>query len=358
MTTYAAPPIALWVVPVAELAGVGRHVLDVATHGVPGWRLVVLCPEGPLAQELRARERAVLTGPVGTDSGVRRAVAEVRRVVSTLRPAVVHSHLAFADLVVAIASVRLPVGVVSTEHGIARDDLLYHGTAWRSRVREIAHAARLRRADAVIAVTQSTADAIRDKWHPPAGLPIRVILNGVDAPRPGDLTRTPGLHVISLARFAPEKRLDDLVRAFALLAPAEPTARLTLAGAGPLEADIRRLVQELGIEGVVDLPGFVPAESLLAEGDVLAQLSRWENGSYSLLDAQVHGLGVVATAVGGNPELLPGHTLVDASDHAAVAEHLRIQGLDLSARPWLRASWPTIEQMCAQIAEIYEEVKR
>ena len=38
--------IALWCVPVADLGGVARHVLDAARVGIPGWRLVVLCPEG------------------------------------------------------------------------------------------------------------------------------------------------------------------------------------------------------------------------------------------------------------------------------------------------------------------------
>lgn len=38
-------PTALWVVPVADLGGVARHVLDVAAVGLPRTRLVVLCPQ-------------------------------------------------------------------------------------------------------------------------------------------------------------------------------------------------------------------------------------------------------------------------------------------------------------------------
>ena len=72
----------LWWTPVAERGGVSRHVLDVATHGIPGVRLIVLCPEGPLAADLRARGRAVVTGPdgepwtmdsIGAIAGTRRA---------------------------------------------------------------------------------------------------------------------------------------------------------------------------------------------------------------------------------------------------------------------------------------------
>ena len=226
-TTYAArpadggtllsPPTALWIIPVSEFAGVGRHVLDVASRGIPGWRLVFLCPPGDLATRLTAAGAAVLTAAVNPGSGIARAVREIRRVVATLRPRIVHSHLAFADLGVSLATSGMPVAVVTTEHGIAGDDLVYHGSAWRSRLRALAHAGRLRRADALIAVSASTAEVVRRKWHPGAGVRIEVIPNGID-PVPHSRARHPGLHIVSLARLAPEKGLDHLVRAFAVLA--------------------------------------------------------------------------------------------------------------------------------------------
>lgn len=363
-TTYAArpadggtllsPPTALWIIPVSEFAGVGRHVLDVASRGIPGWRLVFLCPPGDLATRLTAAGAAVLTAAVNPGSGIARAVREIRRVVATLRPRIVHSHLAFADLGVSLATSGMPVAVVTTEHGIAGDDLVYHGTAWRSRLRALAHAARLRRADALIAVSSSTAEVVRKKWHPGTRLRIEVIPNGVDAIH--GVVPSTGLHIVSLARLAPEKGLDHLVRAFAVLADSEPEARLTLAGTGPLAEELGRLVARLGVADRVRFPGLVPAEEVLADGDVLAQLSQWENCSYSLLDAQTHGLGVVATPVGGNPELLPRRCLVNAADHAAVAKRLLAQARDLDGRPTLPPSWPTIDDMCARIADLYREV--
>ncbi|MDN5821316.1 MAG: glycosyltransferase family 1 protein, partial [Brachybacterium sp.] len=42
----ALPRLVLWCVPVADLGGVARHVLDALRHGITGWRIVVLCPEG------------------------------------------------------------------------------------------------------------------------------------------------------------------------------------------------------------------------------------------------------------------------------------------------------------------------
>lgn len=345
---------ALWVVPVADLGGVGRHVLDVARHGIPGWRLVVLCPDGPLAHRLRLAGTAVLTGPVGPADGTRRAAAEVRRIVRALRPRIVHGHLAFADLTVALGTLGSEPTVVTTEHGIADDDLVYHGTRWRSRLRQGAHAVRLRRADAVIAVSRATAETIRSKWHPAPGLAIRVIPNGVD---PLDATHPrPGLRILSLSRLAPEKGLDFLVEAFAVLAGEEPEAHLTIAGTGPLESALKGHVSRLGLEERVDLPGFVDAGPALAAADVLVQLSTWENCSYSILDALVHGLGVVATPVGGNPELLPARCLVSREAPDAVAAALRRQGLDVAERPLLDRSWPTVGTMCESIGELYEEV--
>ena len=357
MSSPLAPPIALWVVPVSDVGGVARHALDALGHGIPGWRTVLLCPPGPLAEVARAAGIAVLTGPVSPDDGAATAMTEVRHVITRLRPAVVHSHLSFADLAVAGGSLGLPVAIVTTEHGIARDDLVYHGTRWRSRVRALAHTARLRRADALIAVSRSTLDVVREKWHPAAHLRAEVILNGVD-PLVVPAHRSPGLHVVSLARLAPEKGLDHLLEAFALVAHRHPDARLTVAGTGPLQQQLQGQVDRLGLSDQVVMPGFVDAGEVLSAGDVLVQLSAWENCSYSLLDAQVHGLGVVASPVGGNPELLPSHCLVPATAHHRIAEAVIDQGLNLEARPVLDHGWPTVAAMGERIARVYADVTR
>lgn len=80
---------------------------------------------------------------------------------------------------------------------------------------------------------------------------------------------------------------------------------MTLAGAGPLEGELRAQAEALGVAEAVDLPGFVEPWETMAEHDVLVQLSAWENLSYTLLDAAAAGLPAVATDVGGNGEILP-----------------------------------------------------
>lgn len=355
--SLAVAPISLWVVPVPDLGGVARHVLDVTEVGVPGWRLVVLCPPGPLADRLRARGSAVVTGPVGPADGVRASVATVRRAVRSLRPAVVHSHLSWADAIAAAATPGSPAALVSTEHGIADDDLVYHGSAWRSRLRALAHTARVRRADALIAVSEATARSIRTKWHPPRSLPVRLVRNGVDA-LTNAADRSPGLHVVSVARLAPEKRVDDLVRSFAVLRDQHPSARLTIAGTGPEEPALRALVTDLGISPATRFVGHVDPGPLLDDADVLVQLSVWENCSYSLLDALAHGVGAVATPVGGNPEILPASALVRHDDVVAVTAAVAAQAMAPSLRPTLPRDWPTRAETAAAIGEVYTEVVR
>jgi glycogen(starch) synthase len=258
----------------------------------------------------------------------------------------VHTHLPYADIVAALA-VRGP-RLVTTEHGIARDDVVYHRSSAKARLMALAHTARLRRFHAAIAVSGATADAMVEKWHPKVR-PV-VIPNGVDAVE--HVGPAAGLRILSLARLAPEKRLPALVDGFAELHRSHPEARLTLAGTGPEEPALRAQVARLGLDGSVDLPGFVDPDAAMAEHDVLAMLSVWENCSYSLLDATARGMGVVATAVGGNPEILPAGSLVRAEDTSAVAATLADQGLKPEVRPLL-SDWPTVAVMCERISRAY-----
>jgi len=330
-STTTPAPLTLWVVPVADLGGVARHVLDVARVGLPGLRLAVLCPEGPLAERLREQGAAVFTGDVGPYAGLAASVRTLRTTVRILRPAVVHTHLAYADLVAFAAfgpgRARRRAGapaLLSTEHGIAPDDGLYNANAAVAAAKNAAHRARLHRTDLVIAVAQSTADVLRRKWG--AGARVVVVRNGVDVPAvraaAAGQRRTPGegLRILSLSRLAPEKNLDRLIAALPALLERDPGTRLTLAGAGPLEGELRAQAEALGVAEAVDLPGFVEPWETMAEHDVLVQLSAWENLSYTLLDAAAAGLPAVATDVGGNGEILPPERLVHETTPAAIAD--------------------------------------
>ncbi|MFV0463462.1 MAG: glycosyltransferase family 4 protein [Nostocoides sp.] len=346
-------PIALWVTPVGDVGGVARHVLDVARAGIPGWRLVVLCPEGPIVQELRQVGVAVLPAKIGPEHGIRTGLSEVHHAVSRLRPAVVHSHLAYADLLVALGA-RDAVRV-STEHGIADDDLVYHGSQARAALRARAHQLRVRRFHALIAVSRATAAVMRRKWH--VNAPITVIPNGIDrTATAAAAARQPGRRYLSLSRLSPEKRLTDLVAAFAEVVAEQSDATLTIAGEGCERARVEAAVASHGLDDQVTLPGFLDADQAMATHDVVAQLSAFENCSYTLLDAVVNGLGVVASPVGGNPEILPHRCLADPDATMDVAAALARQADTIAERPVLPADWPTVADMNQRIADTYAEV--
>ena len=382
---------ALWCVPVADLGGVARHVLDAARTGVPGWRIVVLCPEGPLAERLRALGVPVLVGPVSPDDGTRAAVAAIRDALRRLRPDVLHTHLAFADLagIAAVQGLRSGRGerirVVSTEHGIAGVRGYYQASEAAARAKAAAHRARLLRTDRIIAVSESTREQVAAQWG--SAEKIVVVRNEVEAPGAaadsagtgtaggagtGAAEPRPGLRILSLARLAPEKRIDELLRAFVHVLRGHPEATLTIAGTGPEEASLRARAGILGLAGHVDFVGHVDAADALRRHDVVVQLSVWENLSYTLLDAVAHGLGVVATDVGGNGEIVPERCLVASGGGAGapgalpaeeIARRIVEQGLEVGERPGRRAlvatstdadSHGTLPGMCAAIAVVYD----
>ena len=341
-------PLALWVIPVADLGGVARHVLDVVKQGLPGFDLVVLCPEGPLVGRLRALGARVAVGKLGPDAGLSRSVRTLRAAVARFEPAVVHSHLAYADVVVAVTP--LPSGTVriTSEHGIAGDDSVYHGSSWKSQLMARVHGVRLRRFDGVIAVSEATREAMLAKWKPKQE--VHVVHNGVDQLPSTRARASDSLRVLALARLSPEKRIPQLIDAFARVHAQRADARLTIAGVGELEADLKARVRELGLAEAVDFPGFIDPDAAMAEADVLAQLSVWENCSYSLLDAANRGMRVVASRVGGNPEIVTEAGLVDADDTEQVARVL----LDADAVTTLDA-WPSVADMTSAITAVYAE---
>lgn len=352
MPTDTARRTALWVVPVSDLAGVARHALDVVRVGLPGWHLVVLCPPGPLAGAVAEAGGEVVIAPFGPEAGFRASVSALTTAIRALRPQVVHSHLSYADIVAAAVAPRRAVNLVTTEHGIAANDDVYHRSRAQAHLMARVHALRLRRFDRVIAVSRATQEAMRQKWHPRQD--ITVIRNGVDTPADPSPPKE-GLRILSLARLAPEKRIDDLVSSFAHISRDHPDASLTLAGVGPLERQLRAQVARLGLVDQVTFAGHTDARPMLANADVVAQLSVWENCSYTLLDAVAHNLGVAASAVGGNPEILPAHCLVDPADHPSVAARIVAQGQDLTVRPRLASEWPTTTTMAALVACLYDE---
>lgn len=138
-------------------------------------------------------------------------------------------------------------------------------------------------------------------------------------------------NVLFVGRFVEKKGLPDLVRAFGRVAVARPEARLILVGDGPLRPDVERLVGELGLDGRVDLPGFVSQSelrgwfenaALFCHPSFTTGTGETEGLPFAILEAQAAGLPVVATRHAGLAEGVADETtglLVGERDVEALA---------------------------------------
>jgi glycosyltransferase involved in cell wall biosynthesis len=257
------------------------------------------------------------------------ALFELYRLFRRERPLVVHANSSKAGVLGRLAAVgaRVPVRLFTV-----------HGWAFK------AHSGRTATAylwaDRLMSPLSTTTICVAD-GELRAGLEARtcradrtvVIRNGValDGPRAHPTGARPAT-LLSVGRLREPKDFLTLVRAMAGLEPG--SARLRIAGDGPDRAAIAAEVARLGLD--VELLGTrtdVPA--LLAEADVFVLASHSEGLPMSVLEAMAAGLPVVASAVGGVPELvLDGETgaLVPPGDSAALAGALA----RLTADPELR----------------------
>lgn len=231
----------------------------------------------------------------------------------------------------------------------------------------------LRRVDRTLSVSRDTAD----RWTG-TGLDagsVEVALTGVDlerfSPAPEDARhetrRELGLDpedflVLYTGRLGREKGVHVLVAAFADLAARFPDARLVVVGAASLgsdPADSARYEEELRVAAtghpVTFLPGRPDVVPLLQAADVAVVPSLWpEPLPRAVLEPLACGVPVVATAVGGNPEVLAGplaDLLVAPDDPASLSERLAV------LRDWRRTD-PALGPRCRQYAEEHLDVDR
>jgi glycosyltransferase involved in cell wall biosynthesis len=156
----------------------------------------------------------------------------------------------------------------------------------------------------------------------------RVVRNGVAFPPPAVSGQTApvaagGVGVACVASLTPVKRHDVLLRAWARLPRTGDSGapHLYLLGDGPERARLEALAAELGLDGTVTFAGAVTdVVAWLRSVDVGVLCSDREGLSNAILEYMACGLPVVATAVGGNPELVDAGNgvLVPPGDDAAL----------------------------------------
>jgi glycosyltransferase involved in cell wall biosynthesis len=310
--------------------GPERQMLGLARSLAPGVRTVFLSfSEGGRCGEFlgQARGRGFEAHELAHDTPrLLAAAAELAGRLRAERPEALLMHGYKAGLIGRIAARRAGVPAVAVSRGWTYESA-------KVRLYEAMDRVNLRLVDRVVCVSRGQAAKVRRAGV--AERKILVIPNAVDVERfaatdpaaraelqalfPATVRRIVG----AAGRLSPEKGFADLVDAAARVAEREPDVGFAVFGDGALRQELGRRIAAAGLAGRFVLAGFRPDLDRLAPRlDLFVQSSLTEGMPNVVLEACAAGVPVVATAVGGTPEILDeaeGDLLVPPGEPAALA---------------------------------------
>jgi glycosyltransferase involved in cell wall biosynthesis len=238
----------------------------------------------------------------------RAAVREIAGHLDRLQADVLCCHGYKADLLGRRAARRQKVPVVAVSRG-------WTGECFKVRMYERLDRFCLRWMDRVVCVSEAQARRVQRAGVRPAR--VRVIPNAVDPERFADpeehyrtkllrYFRQPRTHVVGAAgRLSPEKGFDVLVAAAARVVQTDPSVGFVLFGEGPEREGLLRQINAEGLAGSFVLSGFRgDLDRFMPFFDLLVLPSFTEGMPNVVLEAFAAGVPVVASAVGGTPEVV------------------------------------------------------
>ena len=349
------------VVKVAGISGAENHLLlllpALRERGFDV-RVVVLHEGEPGAEEFASRlgdagvpvDRLRISGPGGP-----RTLARLTRIVRRQRPDILHTHLVHADFhgLVAGRLARIPV-LVSTKHGF---NPFREGRLFATADRAVA-----RLADVHVAISAGLARYLEEREGFDASS-FEIVHYGIEpGPTPAPLPGAPRLAIVG--RLIPIKGHDVLFRALAAVRRDLPELTLEVAGDGPLDAELRSTVTRLGLDDVVSFLGHVEdVDAVFERAEVVVVPSHGEGFGMVALEAMERGRPVIASAVGGLPEIVDdGRTglLVPSGDVDVLGAALRELAGDrgraavMGASGRARALEAFSQERCtSRVAELY-----
>lgn len=292
-----------------EAGGLDRVVEGLATaQASAGHRVAVLAIHLGERREvpsiLRLRQSGVrLHETVVTPRAYAVEWRNMRRLCRELRPQIVHTHGARCDVIDGLAARSLSVPTITTLHGRTGGGLKWRVFEWTQ------HRA-IRQFDAIIAVSRPQldyliADGFRgDRVHliPNAYTPVGVPIDREKARR--QLAALPGVPLIGwVGRLSDEKGVDVLIDALPLLR--DLPLQVAVIGDGPRAAAVRRRAADRGVDHRIRWHGIIPdAARLFGAFDLFVLSSRTEGTPIALLEAMAGKVPVVATRVGGVPDVI------------------------------------------------------
>ena len=309
----------------------------------------------PLLRSSGVRTEAVGLKPLNPASAAT-AIYRLWRICRQVRPQVIHAHMMAGALVGYAVSRLTGIPLVTTVH---------NSFDWHSTI--------MRLGDRIVAVSQAERQALEKRGFPPARL--RVVLNGPNL-SPRDQQAPAGSPAPAISRpcvttvcgLHPRKGVLDLLQGFARASAQQPGWTLYIVGDGPDREQLRAQAQDLLPAGAVVFAGNVASpKQVLDASDIFVLASYADPCSLAVAEARYAGCAVVATAVGGSPELL-GHgkhgLLVAPGRPDEIADALRrLMSSPEELRIWREkavkdADYLTIARVCDDYQQVYDEVVR
>jgi glycosyltransferase involved in cell wall biosynthesis len=239
---------------------------------------------------------------------LRAATRDLTDHLARIQPSVLFCHGYKADLLGRIAARRCHIPAVSVSRGWTQEN-------WKVRLYEAIDRRHLRWMDYVVAVSEGQAAKARRYGVKPEKL--RVIHNAVDPERFADpdpsyreklqrFFRQPFTRIVGAAgRLSPEKGFDILVAAAARVVNADDTVGFLVFGEGPCKAELVKQINAAGLSRYFVLSGFrADLDRFYPYLDLLVLPSYTEGLPNVVLEAFASSVPVVATAVGGTPEVV------------------------------------------------------
>jgi len=347
------------------IGGAERLIGDGAQHWDRGrfdYRVAYVLPwKNQLTDPIR--QMGIEVHCLGTERGMGpSAFRNLRRLVGSWRPALIHAHLPSAGILARISG-RVPV--VYTEHNIS--------TSYRQPTRTLNKLTYGLNA-AVIAVSEAVAESLRGYPGPaprviPNGITFGVTPEEVTAVK-SELGLRPGQKlVVHVGNIRPHKGHENLIAATARIAATDPDVLVASVGAEKHQGDLARVRGSAAGAGVSDHIRFLgrreEARAFLAAADVVVNPADFEGLPLAVLEALSLGKPVVATAVGGVPTVVvDGVTgrLVPPKDPIALAAGVLEALSSPAAARWGAAGADLVSrnhgiaQMIAEYEKVYEEV--
>lgn len=345
--------------------GVGTHVRAILPGLEAAGATVRVCGPPATDELFGFQATGVQFRPVRIASGLRpaedaRALLSLRRALG--RPDLVHAHGLRAGLLSVLARPRAPV--VVTVHNALLD-----APGPRRRISEALERVVLRGADVVLTASLDLADharAVGGKDVRPAPLaapPLEATAGRARVRAEIGIPEASRL-VLAVGRLHAQKGYDTLLAAARQWRGRSDGLLVAIAGDGPLREEMSTQIEREDLP-VRLLGRRTDVADLLAASDLVVLPSRWEARALVAQEALRAGRPLVATAVGGIPELAGhGAGVLIAPDDPAALDAAVISVLDdpelaaalVAAGLVAAASWPTLQDTVAQLVALYAEL--